>query len=380
MGRTGVAKRYRTSVTYRKNPIILMLYPINRRAAICSLAVAGLALALPLRPAQSQTPPKPNPQMKAVLNELAALGPKPIAKLRPTEARKQPGAADAVKSLLRKKNGGVLPPPEAVGKVEDRTAPGPGGSVPVRVYTPEGNGPFPVLVYVHGGGWVIASVAAYDSSARALCNAAKCVVVSVGYRYAPENPFPAAHEDVYAVTQYVLKNADQFGGDGRKVAIAGESAGGNMATAVCLMARDRKGRMPIHQLLVYPVTDVPVPSRASYQRNKNAVPLNQDAMYWFFQHTLDKPQDAASKYLAVVRNPNLKGLPPATIVAAEIDPLMTEGMDYATRLREAGVPVRYRLYKGVTHEFFGMGAVVDEAKDAVSFSAAGLTKAFNNAK
>jgi len=357
-----------------------MTFPINRRGALLAFALAGITLALPARPACSQTPPKPNPQMKAVLNELAALGPKPIEKLRPTAARKQPGPADAVKSLLKKKNGGVLPPPEPVGSVEDRTAPGPGGSVPVRVYTPEGNGPFPVLVYAHGGGWVIASIAAYDASARALCNAAKCVVVSVGYRYAPENPFPAAHEDVYAVTQYVMKNADQFGGDSKRVAIGGESAGGNMATAVCLMARDRKGRMPIHQLLVYPVTDVPVPARVSYQRNQNAKPLNQAMMYWFYQHTFDKPQDAASKYLAVVRNPNLKGLPPATIVAAEIDPLLTEGQDYAERLREAGVPVRYRLYKGVTHEFFGMGAVVDASKNAVTFAADGLTKAFNNAK
>lgn len=336
-------------------------------AAAALLTLCGTALS---------APPPPDPQMKAVLDQLAALGPKPIEKLSPTQARKQPGAADAVKALLKKRNNGVLPPPEPVAGVEDRRVPGPAGTIPVRVYTPEGSGPFPVLVYVHGGGWVIASIQAYDSSARALANAAKCVVVSVGYRYAPENPYPAAHEDVYAATQYVIKNAARFGGDPRRVAIGGESAGGNMASAVCLMARDRKGRMPVYQLLVYPVTDTRT-NTPSYRQNAKAKPLNRAMMRWFFRHTLADPRDADSKYLAILRNRNLRGLPPATVVTAEIDPLRSEGKAYADRLRSAGVPVRYRNYDGVTHEFFGMGAVVNKAKNAVAFAAGGLQSAFN---
>ena len=315
-------------------------------AALCGTVVFGNTKAF-------AAPPPPDAQMKAVLDQLAALHPKPIEKLTPPQARMQPGAADAVKALLKKKNGGVLPPPEPVAKVEDRTVPGPAGTIPVRVYTPEGDGPFPVLVYVHGGGWVIASVQAYDSSARALANAARCVVVSVGYHLAPEHRFPDAHEEVYSATQYVMKNAAQFGGDPKRVAIAGESAGGNMATAVCLMARDRRGRMPVHQLLVYPVADTRM-NTPSYIQNAKAKPLNKPMMGWFFRHTVRKPSDANSRYLAVLRNPNLRRLPPATIVAAEIDPLRSEGKAYADRLRAAGVPVRYRLYKGVAHEFFGL--------------------------
>lgn len=332
-----------------------------------------LAAAAVLAPAAFAAPPRPNPQMKAILNQLAALKPKPIPRLSPTQARRQPGPPQAIKALLQNK--GRSTAPEPVAKVEDRTVPGPAGTIPVRVYTPSGAGPFPVLVYIHGGGWVIASIQAYDSSARALANAAKCVVISVGYRYAPENRFPAAHEDCYTATQFVMKNADQFNGDPARVAIGGESAGGNMATAVCLMARDRKGLMPVYQLLVYPVTDTRTDT-PSYRQNANAKPLNRATMQWFFRHTLDEPRDRNSKYLAVLRNPNLRGLPPATVITAEIDPLRSEGKAYADRLKAAGVPVRYRDYTGVAHEFFGMGAVVDKAKDAIAFAAEGLRSGF----
>jgi acetyl esterase len=340
-------------------------------AAIVAAITTTTILAAPLPPPDQ----KADAQMKAVLEQLVALKPKPIEKLTPAEARKQPGPPDAVKELLKKKNGGTLPPPEPVASVKETTVPGPAGAIPVRVYTPKGTGPFPVLVYAHGGGWVIAGVQAYDSSCRALANAAKCVVISVGYRMAPEHRFPAAHEDVYAATQYVMKNAAQFGGDPKKVAIGGESAGGNMATAVCLMARDRKGMMPVHQLLVYPVTDTN-PNTPSFKANATAIPLNKPMMLWFLKYTLANASQKDSKYLAVLRNPSLKGLPPATVITAEIDPLMSEGQAYANRLVASGVTTRYKHYTGVTHEFFGMGAVVDKAKEAVSFAAAGLQKSF----
>ncbi len=325
-------------------------------------------------PAAQAAPPPPDPQMKAVLDSLASLGGKPIEKLKPSDARKQPGPPQAVMALLKKQ--GKSTAPEAVAKVEDATVPGPSGTTPVRVYTPEGTGPFPVVVYYHGGGWVIASVQAYDASCRALCNAAKAIVISVGYRQAPEHRFPAAHEDSYAALQYIMKSAAIYGGDPKKVAVLGESAGGNLAAAVCLMAHDRKGLMPIYAVTVYPIADTNL-NTPSYKINANAKPLNKPMMAWFLKYTISKPADLDNKYLAIARNPNLKFMPPTTVITAQIDPLMSDGMTFANKLKKAGVPVRYQNYNGVTHEFFGMPAVVDKSKAAIAFAAAGLTSAFN---
>ncbi len=342
---------------------------MNRRLFFAA-AVAAFAFV----PASVQAAPPPaDPQMKAVLQSLSELKPKPIDKLSPAEARKQPGPPDAVKRTLKKTGKPISP--ESVAKVEDIKIPGAVGQIPARVYTPRGTGPFPVIVYYHGGGWVIASINAYDASCRALCNAAGAVVVSVGYRLAPETRFPGQHEDSYAALQYVMKNAVTMGGDPNKVAVVGESAGGNLATAVCLMARDRKGMMPVHQVLVYPITDTRL-NTPSYEKNKDAKPLNKPMMSWFIKHTIRKPSDKNHPYLAVLRNPNLSGLPPATVITAEIDPLLSESKAYADKLKKAGVPVRYKFYPGVTHEFFGMGAVVDKAKDAVAFAAAGLKESY----
>lgn len=318
---------------------------------------------------------KLDPQMKRVLDAWMTAKPKPIEKLTPGEARKQPLPGVGVMKVL--KADGKSTAPEAVGSVEDKSIPGPIGPVPVRVYKPKNapTGPLPVLVYIHGGGWVIASIQAYDSSARALSNAANCMVISVGYHYAPEHKFPSAHEESYAVTQWVMKNVQGWGGDPKKVAIGGESAGGNMSTAVCMMARDRKGMMPIHQLLVYPLTQVGKITQ-SYKENMTAKPLNVPMLKWFGKYTLKNPAQGKSPYLTVL-NGNVKGLPPATVVLAEIDPLRTEGEMYAAKLKKAGIPVAMMSYKGVTHEFFGMGAAVDKAKNAVDFAAGELTKAFS---
>lgn len=347
-------------------------------SSLCALVVAGtFAFSTPAQAAPPLPKPdqKADPQMKAVLEQLAAMTPVPPYKLTPAQVRKAPGAGDAAKAVLKKKNGGTLPPPEPVAKVENRTVPGPAGNIPVRVYTPDGDGPFPVLVYYHGGGWVIASIEAYDSSCRALCNLAKCVVVSVGYRQAPEHRFPASHEDSYAALQYVMKNTGQFGGDPKKVAVGGESAGGNLAAAVCLMARDRKGMMPIYQLNVYPIGGANL-NTPSYKANATAIPLSKPFMAWFFRYTLRKPSDGNSPYISIY-NANVKGLPPATVITAQIDPLMSDGVMYANHLKKAGIPVRYQNYNGVSHEFFGMAAVVDKAKQANQFAADGLKSAFN---
>ena len=329
--------------------------------------------ALPPPPSPAPAPPKADQQMQAVLDELAALGGKPIETLTPAEARKQPTPADAVKRLLKKQGKPVTPEP--VAKVDNRKIKGPAGMIAIRIYTPKGPAPMPVIVYIHGGGWVLANLDVYDASPRALANAAGAIVVSVEYRHAPEHKFPAAHEDTFAAYQWVIANAASFGGDPKRVAVAGESAGGNMAAAITLMAREKKVQLPVHQLLVYPVaafaSDTP-----SYSENANAKPLNAKMMSWFFGHYLRSEEDARSPWVHIVGVKDLAGLPPATVITAQIDPLRSEGEAYAARLRAAGVAVEYRNFDGVVHEFFGMGAVVDKAKEAVATAAKGLKSGF----
>ena len=313
--------------------------------------------------------------MKAVLDELAGLGGKPIESLSPEEARKQPSPADAVMQLMRKQN---KKGPEAVGDVDNVSVTLGDYKVPVRIYTPKGSGPFPVILYIHGGGWVIADLDTYDSSPRALCNAANAVVVSTHYRLAPENKFPAAHEDVFGVYQWVLKNEEKRNYDAKKIAVVGESAGGNMAAAVCLMAKEKGIQMPLHQVLVYPVADMTGTPTPSKQENAEAKPLNKAMLDWFGKHSLSKPEDAKNPRLSLLlAGDELKGLPPATIILAQIDPLRSEGEKLAEMLQAAGVKVNLKSYDGVTHEFFGMGAVVDKAKDAVGVAATNLKAAFS---
>jgi acetyl esterase len=332
--------------------------------AACTLASgAGYA-------ADAAQPPKAEPHMQKVLDALKSLGGKPVETLTPQEARKQPTPADAVKKVLT--DAGKSTAPEAGVTVKDMNVPGAGGNIPVHIYTPEGKGPFPVMVYYHGGGFVIADTKVYDASPRALAKMAKAIMVAVDYRQAPEHPFPAAPEDAYAAYLWTLAHAQEFGGDPASVAVGGESAGGNLATVVSLMARDKKAKLPVHQLLVYPVVDNDM-NNASYERNANAKPLNKPMMAWFFKYY---GADATNPYALPSKAASLKGLPPATVIAAEIDPLLSEGRAYADRLKKDGVPVDYKEYKGVTHEFFGMGAVVPEARDAETYAAKALDKAF----
>ena len=320
--------------------------------------------------------PTPNAQMQAVLDELAALGAKPVNLLTTEQARRQASPTDAVKSLLAKQ--GRSTAPEAVGSVEDRTIAGPGGSIPIRIYKPAGAGPFPVVLYIHGGGWVLASIDTYDSSARALTNAAGAIVVSTDYRHAPEFKFPAAHDDTYAAYQWTLANAAAIGGKPAQVAVVGESAGGNMAAAIALRARDEKIQLPVHQALIYPVTNYAF-GTPSQQQNRDAIPLNTASLSWFYDRYLATPADGDNQYFSVLRAPSLAGLPPATVITADIDPLRSEGRFYADRLAQFGVPVDYANYPGVTHEFFGMGAVLDEARAAVARVAADLKQSFGRA-
>lgn len=317
----------------------------------------------------------PNAAMKEVLDELATLGGKPIETLSAAEARKQPTPTDAVKSLLTKK-GKSTAPDQSVASV-DRTIPGPGGALPVRIYTPtSGAGPFPVVVYYHGGGWVIANKDVYDGGARALSKLANAVVVSVDYRQGPENKFPAAHDDAYATYEWTLKNAASIKGDPKRVAIAGESAGGGLAVATAIMARDKKIQAPLAIISVYPIAGTDT-NTASYQENANAKPLNRAMMSWFFDNYLNGPQDRSDTRLNLVAA-DLKGLPPTTIINAQIDPLRTEGEVLAGKLRDAGVQVEQKTFSGVTHEFFGMGGLLSDALAAEQMAADALKKAFGS--
>ena len=325
--------------------------------------------------AQMATPPQPNAEMQSVLSELAALGGKPIADLTPDEARLQPSAADAAMRVIQTK--GVVPSATAVGDLADTSFHANGVDVPVRIYTPAGTGPFPVLVYYHGGGWVLADINTYDASCRELASGAKTIVVSVGYRLAPENKFPAATNDAYAALLWTQTNASTFGGDSKRISVGGESAGGNLATVVAMMARDKGTPMPIHQLLIYPVTNDAFDT-ASYKRNATAKPLDLAMMKWFFKYYLPTPADAANPYVSPLRG-SVSKLPPATVITDQIDPLQSDGKAYADKLKTGGIPVAYRNFDGVTHEFFGMGAVVSQAKQAEDFASAQLTAA-NTAK
>ncbi len=267
--------------------------------------------------------------------------------------------------------------PEPVHHVEDREIPGPNGIIPLRIYTPAGNGPFPVLVFYHGGGWVICSLETHDPVCRSLANAARCVVVSVDYRLAPEHKFPAAADDCYAATQWALSNATLINGDPARVAVGGDSAGGNLAAVVTLMARDRNAAAPIFQLLVYPVTDYFVPGTPSYLQNAEGYFLTRDDMVWFWNHYLNDEADTANPYACPLRATSQAGLPPALVITAEFDPLRDEGEMYAARLRESGVTAQLVRYDGMIHGFFSMGGVLDQGRNALALAAAQLRAAFD---
>ena len=313
--------------------------------------------------------------MANVLKKLTELGAKPLGTISVEQARTQPSPADAVKAVL--KDMGKSTAPEAVAKTEDIAIPGPAGEIPARVYIPDyqGEGPLPVILYFHGGGWVIADLDTYDATPRAMANAVGAIVVSSHYRQAPEHPFPAAHEDALAAYAWVVENAGKYNGDTSRIAVMGESAGGNLAANIAVMARDRKLQRPVHQVLVYPVAGTELDTE-SYIENANAVPLSRDAMKWFFDKTVAKPADMQDPRLDLVDMANFENLPPATVVTDEIDPLRSEGQAYADRLKAAGDDVEARNFEGVTHEFFGMAPVVDKAKEAQAFVVDRLKAAF----
>ena len=324
-------------------------------------------------PATAGAPAAPEANMQAVLDQLAKLGPKPLETLTPAEARRQPTPKDAVIALLEAQ--GKPTAPDASVATKDTTIPGPGGRLPVRIYTPkEAAGPLPVVVYYHGGGWVIADKNVYDAGARAISKLANAVVVSVDYRLAPEHKFPAAHDDAFATYKWALENAAAINGDPNRVSTAGESAGGNLAVATAMAARDGGVKLPTSVLAVYPIAGTDT-TTASYAEDASAKPLSRPAMVWFLNHYTRSPADWQDPRINLV-GANLRGLPPTTVITDQIDPLRSEGQMLAQKLEAAGVAVQSRNYDGVAHEFFGMGAVLEKARDANQYGADGLKKGF----
>ena len=269
-----------------------------------------------------------DPQAKALLDQMPPMPDFATLDLALTRAGMAPGPLNAGE-------------PEPVAKVENRTIPGPGGTIPVRVlFTPAADaGAVPGLVYFHGGGWVLGSLDSHDGVCRSLANAAGCVVVSVDYRLAPEHPFPAAPDDCYAATAWVAANGAELGADAARLAIGGDSAGGNLAAVVALMARDRGGPSLRFQLLVYPVTDFTL-RHAVVPRERGGLPLTTEHDALVLEHYLAEPATAREPHASPLRAANLAGLPPALVITAEYDPLRDEGEAYAARLREARRPTR----------------------------------------
>jgi acetyl esterase/lipase len=306
-----------------------------------------------------------DPQAKAFLDQLVAMGGPPLHALPVPEAR-------AMMAALAGMSG---PPDVRLAGVANRTIPGPAGEIPVRVYTPEGSGPFPVLVYFHGGGWVLGGLDTHDGACRQLAHGTRAVVMSVDYRLAPEHKYPAAAEDCYAALVWASQHGASIGGDPARLAIAGDSAGGNLTCVVALMARDQDGPRLAFQLPIYPVTDHAFDT-PSYRDNATGYLLERDAMEWFWNHYLARSGDGAEPYASPLRAKDLRGLPPALVITAEFDPLRDEGEAYAHRLREAGVATTLRRFDGMIHGFFGMSAIMDKAKAAMAESCEALARAF----
>lgn len=322
---------------------------------------------------EAHAPAAPDAAIGRVLTEVALLGQKPIETLSPEEARRQPLPADGVLSLLKK--AGTETPPDLGVATKDFLIPGPAGEIQARLYGKQGDDDAkPVVVYWHGGGWVIADLDSYDSTPRAIARAADCIVVSCHYRQAPEHKFPAAHEDAWAAYQWVVANAASLGGDPTRIAVMGESAGGNLAANVSILARDEGEPAPLAQILVYPVAGNDMET-LSYRENAAAKPLSKPMMKWFVGHVFEDEAQTADPRLNLVAA-NLADLPPTTIIAAQIDPLRTEGQLLARRLEEAGTEVGYHLWDGATHEFFGMGLVYQDAAAAEAVVGVALRKAF----
>jgi acetyl esterase len=270
---------------------------------------------------------------------------------------------------------GTMDEPVVVASVADRLIPGPAGDLPLRIYTPDGHAPRPVIAFFHGGGFVFCSIETHDGTCRRLANATGAVVVSVEYRLAPECPLPAATDDCYAATVWAHEHADELGGDPRQLVVAGDSAGGNLAAVLAQMARERGGPPIAFQVLVYPVIDAACDT-ASYAENAEGYFLEKADMQWFWAQYLGADGNGADALASPCRAADLSGLPPAIVITAEYDPLRDEGEAYAAALDAAGVPVTMQRYDGMIHGFVSMPTLFPEADEAMERIGGALHGAF----
>jgi acetyl esterase len=315
------------------------------------------------------------PEMQEVIDKLLSLGGKPIETLDAAEARLQPTPTDAVIKVLEDHQ---IQVPKPNCEITNMQIPVTGGYTTIRVYTPKTNDNIlPIIVYYHGGGFVIADLDVYNSSPQSLCEQTGALVISVEYPKGPEHKFPMAHQVATDAYKWILSNAISLKGDPKTIAVVGESAGGNLALNISIMARDSGVTLPVYQVLVYPLVGNDT-NNESYTKNAHAKPLNKAMIQWFVQNYFESPDQTSDPRVNLV-NANLSNLPNTLIIAAEVDTLMSEGQLLNQKLTDAGVKVEYKLYQGVTHEFFGMGAFIPEAKEAMSLAVQRIKEVFNPA-
>lgn len=307
-----------------------------------------------------------HPQVQGLLKQFAEAGGKGFSEMSVPECRA------TFKGMM-----GMLPPSAAkLADVSDRKISGGSADVAVRVYTPTGNGPFPALMFFHGGGWVIGDLDTHDSVCRELSEGANCVVVSVDYRLSPENKFPAAPDDCFAATRWVAENAASLKVDPSRIGVAGDSAGGNLSAVTALRCRDENGPKLKAQLLIYPVARMDGVASKSMEANASGYLLEKKDMEWFAGHYLGSDADGVNVNVSPILAKDLSGLPPALVITAEYDPLCDEGEDYADALQAAGVPTAKTRYAGAIHGFYGFYPVLDQGRDAINESCQWLKSQF----
>lgn len=294
-----------------------------------------------------------DPEARAYLEATAALGLPPIWEQSPEEARR----------VVIRRYPELAGTPEEVARVEDRALPGPTGPIPIRAYTPAsaGSGPLPALLFFHGGGWVTGNLDTHDGACRGLANRSGCLVVAVDFRCAPEHRFPAAVEDSWATVGWLAEHGPEIGADPSRLAVSGDSAGGNLAAVMALRSRDRGGPPLAAQLLVYPVLDYNLETR-SYLANGTGYGLTREAMRWYWDQYLGEEGDAFSTDASPLRAADLSGLPPALVIVCELDPLLDEGRAYAAGLAAAGVHVEEIVEAGMIHGHLRMPAAISRAR------------------
>jgi acetyl esterase len=302
------------------------------------------------------------PDVRALLEADELAGAPAMETMSPADARQ--AAIDGLKATAGNA--------EEVGRVEDLEIPHPDRPIPIRIYTPAAAGPFPCLVYFHGGGWVVCDLDTHDVVCRAIARRAGAVVVAVDYRLSPEYRFPAAVEDCYAATSWVAANSARLEVDPRRIAVGGDSAGGNLSTVMCLKARDEGGPALALQVLVYPVTNLAAFDTPSYREFAAGYHLTRAQMEWFRGHYLARIEEAQSPHASPLLAPDLAGLPPALVITAECDTLRDEGEAYAKRLAEAGVGVTCTRYNGMIHPFFSLGGALGSGRRAIEQVAAAV--------